>query len=167
MTIEKFETFLSLMEENWPEAYKEMATVLPRIDKIQSVNETRRSKIMTEYGLQGADFGLLTALRRSPPPHLLKPTQIMDYMLISSGGLTKALYRLENKELVSRSASAEDGRIKLVQLTEKGKATIEEIVVKVQENHRILRNTFSSEEEQLLDSLLAKLLNALEQHENS
>lgn len=164
--IEKFETFLSLMKKNWPEAYENMMPSLPLIDKIQSINEIKRSKVMAEYGLQTSDFGLLTALRRTPAPHLLMPTQIMDYMLISSGGLTKALYRLEQKALISRSPSSEDGRIKRVQLTEKGKMVIEEIVVKVQEIHRLMNANFSEQEKNQLDILLRKLLNTIETHGN-
>jgi DNA-binding MarR family transcriptional regulator len=160
--IEKFETFLSLMEENWPEAYKDMMQSLPLIDKIQSINEEKRSKVMAEYGLQTSDFGLLTALRRTPAPHLLMPTQIMDYMLISSGGLTKALYRLEQKALISRSPSSEDGRVKLVQLTAKGKQVIEDIAVKAQESHRLMNASFSEQEKNQLDKLLKKLLNTIE-----
>ncbi|MDD8059075.1 MarR family winged helix-turn-helix transcriptional regulator [Shewanella metallivivens] len=160
--IEKFETFLSLMKENWPEAYEDMIPSLPLIDKIQSINEEKRSKTMAEYGLQTSDFGLLTALRRTPAPHLLMPTQIMDYMLISSGGLTKALYRLEQKALISRSPSSEDGRVKRVQLTAKGKQVIEEIVVKAQESHRLMNASFSEQEKNQLDMLLRKLLNTLE-----
>ena len=160
--MEKFNTFLSLMEENWPEAYEGIAPSLPLIDKIQSINYARLTQIMAEYGLQSSDFGILTALRRSAAPYLLTPTQLMDHMLFSSGGLTKALYRLEDKEMISRSASPEDGRIKLVQLTAKGKTVIEEVVVKVQESHRIMKATFSDEEVKQLDSLLLKLLNALD-----
>ncbi|NOI67132.1 MarR family transcriptional regulator [Vibrio sp. 99-8-1] len=162
--IEKFETFLSLMEENWPEAYEDMMPSLPLIDKIHSINESLRSKVMAEYGLQTSDFGLLTALRRTPAPHLLMPTQIMDYMLISSGGLTKALYRLEEKELISRSPSSDDGRIKLVQLTEKGKEIIEEIVIKAQQSHRLMKADFSVQEAKQLDRLLTKLLTTVEAH---
>ncbi|MCT8987627.1 MarR family winged helix-turn-helix transcriptional regulator [Shewanella phaeophyticola] len=164
--IEKFETFLSLMEENWPEAYKDMMQSLPLIDKIQSINEEKRSKVMAEYGLQTSDFGLLTALRRTPAPHLLMPTQIMDYMLISSGGLTKALYRLEQKALISRSPSSEDGRVKLVQLTAKGKQVIEDIAVKAQESHRLMNASFSEQEKNQLDKLLKKLLNTIETPRN-
>jgi DNA-binding MarR family transcriptional regulator len=162
MSIEKFDTFLSLMEKNWPDAYQTMAPSMPRIDKIQSINAVRRSKIMAEYGLQGSDFGLLTALRRSPAPYLLTPTQLMAHMLISSGGLTKTLHRLETKAMIARKESPDDGRIKLVQLTAKGKRVIEEVVTKEQANHKILCTIFSRQEADQLDALLSRLLNALE-----
>ncbi|WP_375749779.1 MarR family winged helix-turn-helix transcriptional regulator [Vibrio sp. HN007] len=162
MTIEKFETFLSQMEENWSEAYENMTPAMPRIDKIQSINDITRSKVMAEYGLLGADFGLLAALRRTPEPHLLKPTEIMDYMLISSGGLTKALYRLEKKELISRSASPEDGRIKLVKLTLNGKKVIEDVMDKVHSDHKTITEALSKDELVQLDILLSKLLSKME-----
>lgn len=164
MTIAKFETFLTLMRENWPEATKEMIISLPLIDRIQSTNMMLRNKIMMQYQLQLSDFGLLTALRRSPKPHLLTPTQLMEHMLISSGGLTKALYRLENRGMISRKASVEDGRIKLVQLTQKGSTTIEEIVKKELASHQILRDSFTDKETETLNILLTKLVNTMEKN---
>ena len=161
MAIEKFETFLSLMEKNWPEAYQGLAPAIPCIDKIQSINEIRRSRLMADYSLQHSDFDLLTALRRSPEPYLLTPTQLLDHMLISSGGLSKALCRLEAKGMISRRPSKEDGRVSSVQLTAKGKTIIEEIVVKVQKNHKILKTTFSAQEQAQLNTLLAKLLDEM------
>ncbi len=162
MTIEKFDHFLTLMEENWPEAYENMAVAMPCIDKIYSINEAVRTKMMAEYGLQSSDFGLMTALRRSPPPHLLTPTEILDYMLISSGGLTKALYRLEGKGFITRKASLDDGRVKRVQLTDTGKSTIEEIIAKLQKNHQHFYSDFTQQETEQLEGLLAKLLLSLE-----
>lgn len=162
MTTEKFEHFLALMEENWPQAYENMLHSLPCIDKIQSINEATRVKVMAEYGLQSSDFGLLTALRRSPPPYLLTPTQLMNHMLISSGGLTKALYRLEAKGMISRKDSMDDGRVKLVQLNDEGKEVIEGAMTKIRLTYKVLNEVFSDQEKKQLDSLLIRLLGEME-----
>ncbi|TCS42705.1 MarR family winged helix-turn-helix transcriptional regulator [Reinekea marinisedimentorum] len=163
MSSGKFENFLSLMKENWSEAHENLLPAFPRIDRISALHNMERAKIMSVYGLQPSDFGLLTALRRSGSPYQLSPTQLRDYMLVSSGGLTKALYRLEEKGMISRSAKEGDGRVKLVALTEKGKASIEEAVNKVQRVHAVLSNEFTEQELAQLDQLLARFLSVIEQ----
>lgn len=83
-------------------------------------------------------------------------------MLVSSGGLTNLLHRLESCEMISRVDSPDDGRIKLVKLTAKGKQTIEAVVAQVQESNRRVLAHFDAEEIEKLDSLLSKLSYHLE-----
>jgi DNA-binding MarR family transcriptional regulator len=162
MSSVKFEHFLQKMKENWPEAYRTLMPVFPRLDRISALHNLHQAEIMSGFGLLASDFGLLTALRRSGEPYQLSPTQLREFMLVSSGGMTKALYRLEDKGMVSRTSKSGDARVKLVQLTEKGKATIEAAVKKVQKTHSVLTNEFSREELDQLDQLLARFLNVVE-----
>ncbi len=157
-----FDTFLNLMEKNWPEAHGALMKSFPLIDRISAIHDGIRSKVLAGYSLQGGDFGILTALRRTGEPYILSPTLLRQYMLVSSGGLTKMLHRLETCGMISRVASVDDGRIKLVQLTELGKQTIENVVIQVQDSNRRVLAHFSPEEVELLDSLLVKLSNHLE-----
>lgn len=150
------------MEENWPQAHDYLMVSFPLIDRIYAHHEAQKAKVMVSYDLLSSDFGLLTALRRSGEPYRLSPTQIREYMLVSSGGLTKALHRLEKKGLIERFDSAQDKRMKFVQLTAAGIALIEEAVVKVQQNHLKVKESFSNQESEQLDSLLRKLLHVLE-----
>ncbi len=152
-----FDTFLDLMEKNWPEAHGALMKSFPLIDRISAIHDGVRSKILAEYSLQGADFGILTALRRKGEPYVLSPTLLRRYMLVSSGGLTKMLHRLESSGMILRGDSPVDGRIKLVQLTPRGKKTIENVVAKLQESNRRVIAHFDAEEIQQLDSLLSKL----------
>src|SRR5262245_2412161 len=46
------------------------------------------------FGLQEGWFDVLAALRRAGRPFELTPTQLMDAMMLSSGGVTKRLDRL-------------------------------------------------------------------------
>lgn len=163
MTVMNFDTFLNLMEKNWPEAHQGLMKSFPIIDRIFALHDSCRAKVMAEVGLQSADFGVLTALRRSEPPYVLSPTQLRQYMLVSSGGLTKMLYRLESCGMVTRSSSEQDGRIKLVKLTDKGKETIETAVIQLQQSNTRVFQHFSPEEIQLLEGLLSKFSHYLEQ----
>ena len=72
------------------------------------------------FGLDRGEFDVISTLRRSGPPYRLTPTDLYRSLMISSGGLTHRLVRLEKAGLVRREKSAEDGRSLLVVLTEEG-----------------------------------------------
>ena len=55
------------------------------------------------HGLQPGWFDLLAALRRSGRPYELNPTRLMETTMLSSGGMTKRLDRLDEAGLVERN----------------------------------------------------------------
>lgn len=77
------------------------------------------------HGLDTGEFDVLTTLLRSGPPYSLRPTELFTGLMISSGGLTDRLARLEKAGLIRRSRSGTDGRSLLVHLTDNGKAKAE------------------------------------------
>jgi DNA-binding MarR family transcriptional regulator len=58
--------------------------------------------MFAEVGLQAGEFEVLAMLRRSGPPYTLSPTQLYEAAMISSGGMTDRLDRLERAGLVVR-----------------------------------------------------------------
>ena len=50
----------------------------------------------------------------------MSPTQLYDVMLFSSGGMTKLLKKLENRDYIRRVEDKLDKRSKLVQITDLG-----------------------------------------------
>jgi DNA-binding MarR family transcriptional regulator len=53
--------------------------------------------VFADYGLTGGEFDVLAALRRSGRPYRLTPTSLRRAVLLSSGGMTKRLAGLENR----------------------------------------------------------------------
>ncbi|WP_372863192.1 MarR family winged helix-turn-helix transcriptional regulator [Spongiibacter sp.] len=78
-----------------------------------------------------AEFDVLAALKRQAPPHCISPTALCQALLMSSGGLTKLLKRLEQAGLVSRPANPDDGRSQLVQLSELGAQRAEQAMARL------------------------------------
>ena len=114
------------------------------------------------HRLQLGEFDVLATLRRSGPPYKLAPTQLFEALLISSGGMTNRLDRLEKAALIARAPNPEDRRGTLVALTEGGLALINRLVPLHVENEARSLDSLSQEEQELLESLLKKLLNGLE-----
>jgi DNA-binding MarR family transcriptional regulator len=86
----------------------------------RSVNEA-----LAAHGLSLGQFDILATLRREGAEGRLTPTQLMQSVALSSGGMTNRLDRLEEAGLVRRVADPDDRRGVLVALTRKGRELID------------------------------------------
>lgn len=128
----------------------------------QLMTKARVDAYFKEHGLQAGEFDVLATLRRAGSPYALTPTQLFEALLISSGGMTNRLDRLEKAGLIERAPNPEDRRGTLVSLTASGRELIERIVPQHVENEARMLDVLSREEQQTLNVLLGKLLDGLE-----
>ncbi len=83
--------------------------------------ETYAENSVSQSQMCGSDFAVLEALLHKGP---LPVNEIGKKVLLTSGSITAAVDRLEDKELVERRAHGTDRRAKVVHLTSKGKKLI-------------------------------------------
>lgn len=110
---------------------------------------------LSEYNLTIAQFGVLEVLY-----HLgdLKICEIIEKTLSTSGNMTVVINNLERDGYIQRYTSAEDKRVSMISLTEKGKILIAEVFpIHVARVYKHFENLNYDEKEQLL--LLLKKLN--------
>ncbi|MGH6859211.1 MAG: MarR family winged helix-turn-helix transcriptional regulator, partial [Phyllobacterium sp.] len=88
--------------------------------------------------------------------------QIYTSLMISSGGLTHRLDRLEKAGLIRREKSHEDGRSMLVALTDTGILRVEEACRAHVANGFAFLETLDAQERSALADLLRKLLVGIE-----
>ena len=119
--------------------------------------------LFAEHGLQPGEFDVLATLRRSGAPYSLMPTALYEAAMLSSGGMTNRIDRLEAAGLIERQKHPTDRRGVLVALTPKGLALIEKLVLLHVENERAMLSPLSADEQRQLDQLLAKLLQGMAQ----
>ena len=81
--------------------------------------------VFARHGLDTGEFDTLATLLRSGHPYRLRPTELFSSLMISSGGLTDRLTRLQRAGLICRPPAASDARSLPVQLTEEGKRVAE------------------------------------------
>jgi DNA-binding MarR family transcriptional regulator len=112
-------------------------------------------------GLQPGEFDVLATLRRSGEPYLLSPTRLYEAAMISSGGMTNRLDRLERAGLVERRPDPADRRGKLIALTKAGKRVIDETIGRHVANEVRLLSALTKAEQKTLDGLLRKLIAGL------
>lgn len=118
--------------------------------------------IFARHGVDAGEFDVLATLLRAGPPYLMRPTELFRSLMVSSGGLTSRLTRLERAGLIERRESVQDGRSLLVQLTRAGKKLAAEAFCEDMALERALVGGLNEDELASLDGLLAKLALSLE-----
>jgi DNA-binding MarR family transcriptional regulator len=121
--------------------------------------------LFAEHGLQRGEFDVVATLRRAGKPHRLTPTELYESLMMSSGGMTARLDRLEKAGLIERRPNPDDRRGTLVGLTRKGLTLIDKLVGLHVENERRILSCLTQAEQKELNRLLAKLLKGLAEGE--
>jgi DNA-binding MarR family transcriptional regulator len=111
------------------------------------------------YGINDAGFDVLACLRRSVPNHRLTAGELAEQTLVTTGGLTLRVKRLEEAGLVRRSRDAVDARVVYVELTSEGSALVDAVA---DEHFPKLRSMLAGLNDDEIDSL-AHLLRRLEE----
>ena len=98
--------------------------VFSRISRLSRHLETARRAAFTAAGLEGWEFDMLSALRRSGDS-ALSPGALMQQTLVTSGTMTTRIDKLVARSLVSKSRSPHDGRAVEVRLRPEGIALVD------------------------------------------
>ena len=88
----------------------------------------------------------------------LSPTQLYDLTIFSSGGMTKVLKRLENRELIFRQADEKDKRCMLVCLAENGEKLIQKVLFEISKECSSYFEVLDADEKEQFSTLLKKIL---------
>lgn len=136
--------------------------VLGRAYRLASLVRPSIETVFAGFGLDRGEFDVLSTLRRSGPPYRVTPTELYRSLMISSGGLTHRLVRLEKAGLVRRERAAGDGRSLLVVLTDAGAARTEAAFRADMDNERRFLAGMTDSKRDALAALLAELLAGIE-----
>jgi DNA-binding MarR family transcriptional regulator len=148
-------------EEQLPGLDTSPVAVIGRINRLAQLLQERIEPVFVRQGLNGGEYDVLAALRRSGPPFRLSPSGLSQSLIVTSGGMTKRLKSLEKAGLVRRLPSRLDRRSTLVQLTPRGRRLIDSVVVAHVANERRLIAALDENSRQQLASLLRRFLVSL------
>ncbi len=154
------------LAEQWarrrPELGTEALEVAARIFRLQRILSRTAATRLGELSLNEGEFSVLSALRRSEPPHELTPTDLHRALLLSSGAMTHRLDRLERAGYVVRIPDAVDRRRVMVRLTPSGLEIVDRAMDAYADTLSELLDIISEEERQDLSGRLRKVLGRLE-----
>lgn len=123
---------LDVILEQWrrerPDLDASPMGVFGRIARVYALAQRQLRLLLADYELTPATFDVLANLRRSGAPHRKTAGEIASSSLLSTGGTTFRLDRLEQRGLVRRVPAAHDKRVILVELTHDGRALIDEVM---------------------------------------
>jgi len=145
-----------------PDLDTEPMAVLGRAFRLSNLVRPSIEATFAGFDLDRGEFDVIATLRRSGPPYRLTPTEMYSSLMISSGGLTHRLDRLEKAGLIRREKSPHDGRSVLVALTEAGVARAEEAFRTDMANEAQFLQALDRQERESLAGLLRKLIVGIE-----
>lgn len=155
------EDAINRLIEQWrrerPDLDARPMAVIGRLLRAARIADRAIEQTLSQHGLRPGWFDVLSALRRAGAPYRLTPGQLTHSLMLSTGGMTKRLDRMESAGLVRRSPDPDDRRGLLVEMTDKGLRLVDAAVEAHLENEeRLLRHLTKSERTQL-ERLLLKL----------
>ncbi|MFF6779984.1 MarR family transcriptional regulator [Streptomyces sp. NPDC012510] len=103
--------------------------VFGRVYRISRSLGDRMEKAYARYGISRGEFDVLATLRRSGEPYTLSPRQLSATLMLTTGGMTGRLDKLERAGLIRRSPDPHDRRALQVTLTAEGLNLIDQALV--------------------------------------
>ena len=147
-----------------PELNTKGTELVGRIVRLASLINRKVDSNLAEYDLNVGEFDVLAALLRADKNELA-PFELQSVILVSSGGLSNRMKRLEKNGWIKRTPARFDGRGVSVRLTRSGKALAEQ----AEDSHLALENelisSLSAADAGSLQTLLRQLLITVDQED--
>lgn len=155
MASERFRRLMSASERNW-DASRAIVSMLRADSKAAQALE----RALAEIDLTLPQFNVLMVLAAAQPGSI--PTSALTAELVSTPPNTTWLTnRMEERGLVSKRRDPEDGRVVLVELTERGWKVLAKAAPVVFAAEKELLRGFSRAELKTLGALLARFLSEI------
>ena len=135
--------------------------IIGRISQLQREVHLAQRATFARHGLDVPSFDVLAALRRAGPPYQLTPTALMRTALVTSGAITQRLDRLEERGLITRERSRDDGRAVVVSLSDAGRQALDAALPDHLDTERKLLDGLSDDDREQLAGLLRRFLVSL------
>jgi DNA-binding MarR family transcriptional regulator len=154
------------IQENWrrerPDLDVDPLGIIGRLHRLGILLTDELVAVYRAHGLTEGDFDVLATLRRQGEPYESVAGNLAESTMITSGGMTKRLDRLEGAGLVTRRASASDGRGRVVGLTDAGRQLIDEAFTAHVANEHSLLSGMPDSDRLAIERILAEWLGRLE-----
>ena len=117
---------------------------------------------LSDHGLNYGEYKLLLRLATRSADNRMSAGDLSRALTLSSGAMTNRLDQLEKAELVRRVPDPKDRRGVQVELTDKGRATIDDAVTEQAKKEIDSLSVLSARELSTVNQLLRKILTSLE-----
>lgn len=132
--------------------------IVGRILRLQNVILGAVNPALERHGLRYPGYAVLATLRASGPPFRMSPSRLTATLLLSSGGTSNLLARLERAGWIRRLSDPVDKRGVIVELTESGRALADAAMPEHAAVERALVAMFGKEEQHAFAAMLSRML---------
>jgi DNA-binding MarR family transcriptional regulator len=132
--------------------------VLSRVTRLARHLDRQRNVVFARHDLEIWSFDVLSALRRSDPPHHLSPGQLLAQTMVTSGTMTNRLDHLEERGLVRRRPDPSDARSVRVQLTAIGRKRVDGALQDLAAREHAILGSLEDGERKVLSGLLRRIV---------
>jgi len=151
----KKEYFDTLYETTLKEENSVLALSLPIALLYKHIFNKNAHFLQTNYNLTHSEIDVLAALSSYK---IMTPTDLYEATIFSSGGMTKILKKLEQKQFISRVSSDKDKRSKLVKLEPKGEEIFQLCLVNILAIDNEIFSVLDEKEKESFEKILKKLV---------
>jgi DNA-binding MarR family transcriptional regulator len=143
---DRMDAFIDDWRRELPDLDQPVFDLVKRAARLGQLLEEALVECLAPRSLGKADYNVLSILRATGVPYELRPTDLRNRLLLTSGGVSNVVNRLERLKLVERIPDPADGRGSWVRLTPAGVETAEETI-----------RAWAAVQEQLFSALPAEL----------
>lgn len=136
---------------------------LGRILRLSAHLREAMDQWLAPFGITWEMFDLLASLQRAGAESGLRPTDLYEACMLSSGATTNRINRAEKLHLARRRPDAADGRSTRIALTRRGAALAHRAMTRHSGRAGEIADRLSAKEQEQLARLLRKLLASFEQ----
>ena len=145
----------SELQREFPELDRRATEVLINLIRTESLVGNLLARRFRRHGLSLSGFNALVILRQSHSG--LHPHQIADRLLVTRAAVTALLDGLETRGYARRLPSQDDGRMSLIEITERGREVLQELLPEHFAAERAMAACLNANEKELLIGLLGRL----------
>jgi DNA-binding MarR family transcriptional regulator len=147
-----------------PEIDAEGMALVPRVIRLAHLYDKEMADVSRSFGLKSGWLDVLSALRRAGSPYRMSASELARWVLLSSGGMTLRIDRMEEAGLIRRRPDPADRRGVLVELTPRGRGIIDRAIdAHLALYEELVSGSLTKAEQQSFIKLMRKQTMAFEQ----
>ena len=147
-----------LWRREFPEIDCSGKAVVGRVLHLHEVLLAAVNRSLAKHRLKYPSFAVLATLRVEGAPYRMSPKALLDSLILTSGGLSNLLRRLEKAGHIRRMADEQDGRGVIVELTEQGRRLVEPAMRDHAKTERRLVAALSKAEQRAVANALGRMM---------
>jgi DNA-binding MarR family transcriptional regulator len=152
----------SELQREFPTMDRRATEVLINLIRTESLVDNMLARRFRRYGLSLSGFNALVILRQSNTR--LHPHEIAERLLVTRAAVTAILDGLEKRGYARRRPSQQDGRMSLIEITDRGAAVLRELLPEHFAAERAMVACLNANEKELLVGLLGRMQAHLQAH---